>query len=87
MADEIVDAGVDRHHHRHPERDRSQVRELAELVVDDEQGDRDDLGRAAQGRYLADDQWWRYTSLPIPDTPWRLSAAVPEDVGNACGTG
>jgi PAS domain S-box-containing protein len=46
------------------------------------------LGRAAQGRYLADDQWWRYTSLAIPDTPWRLSAAVPEDVlyANSAGS-
>ncbi|MEU4622595.1 PAS domain S-box protein [Actinoplanes sp. NPDC023801] len=38
------------------------------------------LRRAAQGRYLAKGQWWRYTSLEIPNTPWRLSAAVPEDV-------
>src|SRR3954471_1580305 len=42
-ADEVLDAGVDRHRQGHPEGDGGQVAEFAELVVDDQQGDRDDL--------------------------------------------
>jgi len=38
------------------------------------------LTHHAQGRYHAGGRWWRYASLPIPGAPWRLSAAVPEDV-------
>jgi len=38
------------------------------------------LGRHDRGRYRVGGRWWRYTSLPIPGAPWRLSAAVPEDV-------
>ncbi|GIE35831.1 hypothetical protein Ait01nite_088760 [Actinoplanes italicus] len=38
------------------------------------------LRGADEGRYRAGDQWWRYTSLHVQGTPWRLSAAVPEDV-------
>jgi PAS domain S-box-containing protein len=38
------------------------------------------LQRRAQGRYHADGRWWRYSSVAIRDTPWQLSAAVPEDV-------
>ncbi|GAA4950313.1 sensor histidine kinase [Actinoplanes utahensis] len=38
------------------------------------------LSRAEQGRYNEDGAWWRYTSRSIPGTPWRLSAAVTEDV-------
>lgn len=33
-----------------------------------------------RGRYRSGDTWWRYASLPIAGTPWRLSATVPEDV-------
>ncbi|GIM89872.1 sensor histidine kinase [Paractinoplanes toevensis] len=46
--------------------------------------DNPDLARALthhdRGRYQAGGRWWRYVSLPIPATPWRLSATVPEDV-------
>lgn len=38
------------------------------------------LTRAAQGRYRADGVWWRYASLAVPGTPWRLSATVREEV-------
>ena len=38
------------------------------------------LRAAADGRYQADGEWWRYVSYPIDGTPWRLSATVPEDV-------
>ncbi|MEU4161878.1 ATP-binding protein [Actinoplanes sp. NPDC026670] len=38
------------------------------------------LDRAATGRYQDGDSWWQYTSRDIPGTPWRLSAAVSEDV-------
>ncbi len=37
------------------------------------------LNRHPQGRYQAGGRWWRYSSVPIRDTPWRLSAAVAED--------
>ncbi|MFI6072487.1 ATP-binding protein [Actinoplanes sp. NPDC051343] len=38
------------------------------------------LRRHGQGRYHAAGRWWRYSSAPIAGTPWRLSAAVREDV-------
>jgi PAS domain S-box-containing protein len=38
------------------------------------------LTRAGTGRYENGGTWWRYTSRDIPGTPWRLSAAVSEDV-------
>lgn len=38
------------------------------------------IEQAARGRYLDGGTWWRYTSQAIPGTPWRLSAAVSEDV-------
>ncbi|MEU4242585.1 ATP-binding protein [Actinoplanes sp. NPDC026619] len=36
------------------------------------------LGRASDGRYRAGGAWWRYSSVAIPGTPWRMSAAVRE---------
>lgn len=38
------------------------------------------LAGRERGRYRADGRWWRFASQPIPGTPWRLSAAAPEDV-------
>ncbi|BEL02849.1 hypothetical protein Q0Z83_010400 [Actinoplanes sichuanensis] len=38
------------------------------------------LDRAATGRYQDGGGWWQYTYRDIPGTPWRLSAAVSEDV-------
>lgn len=38
------------------------------------------LREQGKGRYRAGGHWWRYSSAPITDTPWRLSAAVTEDV-------
>ncbi|MFC4068942.1 sensor histidine kinase [Actinoplanes subglobosus] len=32
------------------------------------------------GRYDQDGYWWRYTSAKVQGTPWRLSAAVTEEV-------
>ncbi|MBM2614131.1 PAS domain S-box protein [Actinoplanes sp. LDG1-06] len=37
------------------------------------------LTRDADGRYQADGQWWRFSSVAVKGTPWRLSATVPED--------
>ncbi|MCY1143229.1 PAS domain S-box protein [Actinoplanes sp. Pm04-4] len=34
----------------------------------------------ADGRYDADGAWWRYASVAVRGTPWRLSATVREDV-------
>ncbi|MBU2664826.1 PAS domain S-box protein [Actinoplanes bogorensis] len=38
------------------------------------------LTRDSGGRYQADGGWWRYSSVAVQGTPWRLSATVPEDV-------
>ncbi|WP_430782042.1 PAS domain S-box protein [Actinoplanes sp. G11-F43] len=38
------------------------------------------LSRTGEGRYRDGGKWWRYTSQAIPGTPWRLSAAVSENV-------
>jgi PAS domain S-box-containing protein len=38
------------------------------------------LTRHSSGRYRAAGRWWQYRSTPIPGTPWRLSAAVDEQV-------
>jgi PAS domain S-box-containing protein len=38
------------------------------------------LRQHSQGRFAGPGGWWRYSSTPIRGTPWRLSAAVPEDV-------
>ncbi|WP_250005175.1 ATP-binding protein [Actinoplanes sp. M2I2] len=32
------------------------------------------------GRYRAGDGWWRYASVAVQGTPWRMSATVREDV-------
>src|SRR5262245_6655184 len=42
-AHEVFDAGVAGDHQGYPERDRGEMAELAELVIDDEERDRDDL--------------------------------------------
>ncbi|GAA0464638.1 hypothetical protein Ade02nite_31670 [Paractinoplanes deccanensis] len=38
------------------------------------------LRQHESGRYEAGGKWWRYSSTPIEGTPWRLSAAVREEV-------
>ncbi|WP_250034682.1 sensor histidine kinase [Paractinoplanes maris] len=38
------------------------------------------LARDAGGRYESGGTWWRYSSVPVAGTPWRLSATVREDV-------
>jgi PAS domain S-box-containing protein len=40
----------------------------------------DALRHHGQGRYRDGGRWWRYSSTPIAGTPWRVSAAVEEDV-------
>ncbi|MET0415345.1 MAG: hypothetical protein ABW022_04930, partial [Actinoplanes sp.] len=34
------------------------------------------LSNDADGRYEAGGEWWRYSSMPVDGTPWRLSATV-----------
>ncbi|MBL7258835.1 sensor histidine kinase [Paractinoplanes lichenicola] len=38
------------------------------------------LTQDREGRYLDEGHWWRYSSVAVKDTPWRLSATVSEDV-------
>ncbi|WP_127505696.1 sensor histidine kinase [Actinoplanes solisilvae] len=38
------------------------------------------LRDAAEGRYSSAGHWWRYASVKVDGTPWRLSATVREDV-------
>ena len=56
VAHEVLEAGEHRQHERHPQRHRREVPELAQLVVDDEQRDGDDLGH---GLGLARSRWRR----------------------------
>ncbi|MGK5682925.1 ATP-binding protein [Actinoplanes sp. URMC 104] len=38
------------------------------------------LSQDRDGRYRAGGHWWRYASVAVTGTPWRLSATVREDV-------
>ncbi|GIF43724.1 sensor histidine kinase [Actinoplanes xinjiangensis] len=53
---------------------------VVNLLINEEPRLHAALSRAGTGRYQDGGVWWRYTSRDIPGTPWRLSAAVSEDV-------
>ncbi|MEV0900236.1 PAS domain S-box protein [Actinoplanes sp. NPDC049802] len=66
--------------HRHPPE--------VNLFKDEEPHLNAALAASGTGRYREGGEWWHYTSHPISGTPWRLSAAVPEEVlfGNTAGS-